>query len=194
MMKKTGAGILWFGIGVFVLGGGWMGVGGAAFAQGPAEIPPVAAAAEPPATPAPEETPAIPAAAEYEYTYQKKLADLNEADVAELRQQLAEVEAQIDDADIATANAQIQTARDQAAANSPEVKALRAQIARLQDEIRLAIDRDATVMTASAGANRTHMEFMDRLNFRTGLLRLIAEKERQSKWTEPTPVPEEKTP
>ena len=157
-------------------------------------VPPVAAAAETPATPAPEETPAIPAAAEYEYTYQKKLADLNEADVAELRQQLAEVEAQIDDVDIATANAQIQTARDQAAANSPEVKALRAQIARLQDEIRLAIDRDATVMTASAGANRTHMEFMDRLNFRTGLLRLIAEKERQSKWTEPTPVPEEKTP
>lgn len=194
MMKKTGAGILSFALGVFILGGCWMGVGGLAFAQGPAEIPPVAAAEEPTATPAPEETPAIPAAAEYEYTYQKKLADLNEADVAELRKQLEEVEAQIDDADIATANALIQTARDQAAANSPEVKALRAQIARLQEEIRMAIDRDATVMTASAGANRTHMEFMDRLNFRTGLLRLIAEKERQSKWTEPTPVPEENTP
>lgn len=193
MMKKTGAGILWFGIGVFVLGGGWMGVGGSALAQGPSEIPP-AAAAESPATPAPEETPAIPAAAEYEYTYPKKLADLNEADVAELRRQLAEVETQIDDVDVATANALIQTARDQAAANSAEVKALRAQIARLQEEIRLAIDRDAAVVAASAGANRTHLEFMDRLNFRTGLLRLIAEKERQSKWTEPTPVPEEKTP
>ena len=194
MMKKAGAGILCFGLGVFVLGGCWMGVGGSALAQGPSEIPPVVAA-EPSATPAPEVAPAVPVAApDFEYTYPKKLAELNEADVSELRKKLAEVETQIDDVDIATANAQIQTAREQAAANSAEVKELRAQIARLQEEIQQAIDRDSAVVAASASANRTHLEFMDRLNFRTGLLRLIAEKERQSKWTEPTPVPEENTP
>ena len=171
-----------------------MGVGGSAFAQGPSEIPPVAAAEEPTVTPATEETPAIPVAAEYEYTYQKKLADLNEADVPELRKQLEEVEAGIDEVDVAASNAQIQTAREQAATQSKEIKALQDQIARLHEEIRQAVDRDPAVAAATASANRTHMEFMDRLNFRTGLLRLIAEKERQSKWTEPEPTTEEKTP
>ena len=194
MMRKTGAGILWFGLGVFVLGGCWMGVGGSALAQGPSEIPPVAAADETAATPAPEAAPAIPAAPDYEYTYPKKLAELNAADVSELRKKLEEVEAEIDDVDIAASNAQIQAARTQAESDSPEVKALRAQIARLQEEIGQTIDRDPAVAAAAAGANRTHLEFMDRLNVRTGLLRLIAEKERQSKWTEPQPVPEENTP
>ena len=198
MMKKAGAGWFVFVVGAFLLGGWTLGGGGTAFAQEAIETPAaesaVAAPAETPAEAAPE-APAMPgSAAGYEYTYPKKLAELNTADVFELRKKLEKVEAGINDVDIATSNAQVEAAREQAEANSPEVKALQAQITRLHEEIRLAVDRDPAVVAASAGANQTHMEFMDQLNFRTGLLRLIAEKERQNKWTEPESAPEEKTP
>ncbi len=195
MMKKTGAGILSFAVGVFVLGGGFAGVGGTAYAQAaPAEMPLPSVPAESSAVAAPEAPAEVVPAPAYEYTYSEKLTELAAADVAELRQRLAEVEAQIDEVNIAESNARVQAAREQAQAGSKEVKEIQAQIARLHAEMRQAVDRDPAVVAAAAAADRTHMELMDRLNFRTGLLRLIAEKERQSKWTEPVPAPEENTP
>lgn len=128
-----------------------------------------------------------------EYTYQKKLAELRTADVEVLRQALAEVEAGLDgeDVDIGATSAQVKAAREQAEANSEEVKKLRMQITRLYEEIRLAVDRDPAVVGAKAAADKTHMQLMDRLNFRTGLMQLIADKERQSKWTVSVPTVQE---
>ena len=195
MMKKASAGILSFAVGVSVFLGGWMGVGGNVHAQrAPAEIPPPPAAAEAPAATAPE-APADPTpAAAPEFTYPEKLAALAGADVSELRKRLEEVETQIDEVNIAESNARVQAAREQAQTGSKEVKEIQAQIARLHAELRQAVDRNPAVVAAVAEADRTHEQLMDRLNFRTGLLRLIAEKERQSKWTEPTTAPQENNP
>lgn len=185
-MRKTSAGVLWFCASIFLAGAGWAeeGVetsessGGAAAVAAPASVP------------APGTT--LPPG--FEYTYPKRLAELNTADVAQLRNELEAAEAKLDEVDISAANAQVQAVRDQAQTDSAEVKALQAQITKLYEEISLAIDRDPAVIAAATAANQAHFELMDRLNFRSGLLKLIAEKERQGNWTEPEPAPEEKTP
>ena len=134
------------------------------------------------------------ATAEYESTYQQKLADLRSSGLEELRRELAEVEARIDENDIAGSNADLKAVREQVEANSEAVQALRKQITALNDEIRQAVERDPAMVAAVAGANRTHMQFMDQLNLRTGLLKLIAEKERQAGWPEATSGAEENAP
>lgn len=189
-MRKTGAGVLWSGLGNILLGLGLAIAVGEAGAQAPAETE-----SEVPAATVPAETPApAVAAAPLDYTYPKRLAELRTASLEQLRQELADTEAKLDEVDIAAANAKIQAARDQAQADSAEVKALQKQIADLYEQISQAIDRDPAVAAAAADANRTHVELMDRLNLRTGLLKLIAEKERQGQWTEPESVPQENTP
>jgi hypothetical protein len=190
MTNKTGAGLLRSGVGNFLLGlvlasGGWD-----AEAQEPATVPAEPAAVAASAGTAESAAPAAP----LEYTYPKRLAELKMADVEQLRQELADTEAKLDEVDIGAANARVQAARDQAQAGSAEVKALQAQITALYEQISQAIDRDPAVVAAAADANRTHVELMDRLNLRTGLLKLIAEKERQSQWTEPASAPQENTP
>ena len=134
------------------------------------------------------------ATAEYESTYQQKLADLRSSGLEELRRELAEVEARIDENDIAGSNAELKTVRDQVEANSEAVKALQGKITALNEEIRLAVDRDPAMVAAVANANRVHLQFMDQLNLRTGVLKLIAEKERQAGWPEPAPATEENAP
>lgn len=190
MMKKTGAGLLRSGLGNILLGmvlasGGWD-----AGAQEPAAVPAeTAAVAAPVGAP-----PAAPDAPGFEYTFPQRLAELKTADVEQLRSELNDVESKLDEVDIGAAGARVQAARDQAQTNSADVKALQAQITKLYEEISQTIDRDPAVVAAAAAANQTHFELMDRLNYRSGLMKLIAEKERQGEWTEPEAAPEEKTP
>ena len=171
MMRKASAGVLCFVVGLWMAGSVWAGEEGAA------------APAEPAAT-----------TADYEYTYPQKLADFRSAGLEDLRRELAEVEARIDENDIAGSNADLKAVREQVEANSEAVQALRKQITVLNEEIRQAIERDPAMIAAVAGANRTHMQFMDQLNLRTGLLKLIAEKERQAGWPEPAVGAEENAP
>jgi|GEM_PF-5200500 cell division protein FtsB len=175
MMKKAGAGAFCFVVGLWLAGSVWAGEEGAAAAT---------VAAPGMATAAPD----------HEYDYPRKLAELKSAPLEELRRELAEVEARIDDNDIAGSNADLKAVREQVEANSAAVQALRKQITALNEEIRLAIERDPAMVAAAASANRSHLQFMDQLNLRTGLLRLIAEKERQAGWPEPVSGAEENVP
>ncbi len=192
-MKQADAGVLWFCVGVFILGfcgTGWSaeGVGGEGEVAAGASSVAVSAAAEPEGTTVPADAGADG------FTYQKKLAALSSASLDQLRKELQDAESTLGAADVSTANAAAQAAREQAMDRSEEVKALQAQIAQLHEEIEQAIGRDAAVVAAEAAAGRAHMALMDQLNFRSGLLKMIAEKERQGKWVDPEPLAEEKTP
>lgn len=188
MMRKASAGVLCFVAVLWWAGSAWAGEEGAAAAPEVTSEPAVeAAAADVPATVEATTT-------DYEYTYSRKLADLRSAGLDDLRRELAEVEARIDENDIAGSNADLKAVREQVEANSEAVQALRKQISALNEEIRQAIERDPAMVAAVAGANRTHMQFMDQLNLRTGLLKLIAEKERQAGWPEPAVGAEENAP
>ena len=186
MMRKASAGALCIVVGLWVAGSVWAGEEGAVEAAAQPAVETVADA-----VPAPGMKASAP---EYEYTYPRKLEELRSANLDELRQALAEVEARIDENDIAGSNAELKTVRDQVEANSEAVKALQGKITALNEEIRLAVDRDPAMVAAVANANRVHLQFMDQLNLRTGVLKLIAEKERQAGWPEPAPATEENAP
>jgi len=174
-MKKAGAGLLRSIMSLVLIGGFWMSGDMRAFGEDGVV-----------------ESTAPTNAAKLAYTYPARLAKLQTADLEQLREKLAVTEVALDEVDVAAFNAPIQVARDNARTHSPEVLAIEAKIVALNDEFKWAINRDPGVVAAEAEANRSHMEFMDTLHFRTGLLKLIAEKERQGNWEVPMPVMEEK--
>lgn len=179
-MKKTDAGILWFGLGVFLIGVGWTGRGTDAFALEPPMAPEaresVAPAAAESTAPAATESiaesaPRLPAS--------KRLETLESADLAELKaaQEDCLKAAAVLTEKVPELREQMRAAYEDARKNSPEIKALQQQIRDLEAKMEQALQETPAVKEKMQAIEQAQQDVMAELQLRTRLAGMIAAKE-----------------
>ena len=184
MMKKTGAGILWFGLGIFVLGGGWMGVGGSALAQDIAQASEIAtgALAVPTSTDVPASDAVVDSAAVVDLASlpppSERLEALKTADLAALKAAREDCiqAAQAYSEKIPELRRQIQAAYEDARLNSPEAQALRQQIAELEAKLAQTLRDAPAVREKQLAIGQAEQDMLAELQLRTTLGGMIAQK------------------
>ena len=183
MMKKAGAGILWFGMGAFVL------LGGAAFAQDAQEAPPPAASEPAPAAPA-----ASPALAFSNANAQAaaRLEGLKELELDELKGMLKQLNDSLPALGKKSSDlsAELREARDKADREAAEIRELYKEIAALQAKIAAVTDTLPGVREKLEAYNAAQAAMFGEMQFRTKLMGLIRQKENAGA----PPVAAEKTP
>ena len=184
MMKKTGAGVLWFGVGVFVLGGCWMGVGGAALAQDVAQSPKVAPStmAAPILPDVPESDTVVDSATAEDLAPlpppSERLEALKTADLATLKAAREDCikAAQAYSEKIPELRQQAQAAYEEARLNSPEAQALRQQIADLEAKLAQTLRDAPAVREKQLAIGQAEQDMLAELQLRTTLGGMIAQK------------------
>lgn len=184
MMKKTGAGILSFALGVFVLGGGLTGGGGATLAQDVVKAPEVATEAV--AIPTTPDVPASDAVAVPESTAisaplpppSERLEALKTADLATLKAAREDCiqAAQAYSEKIPELQRQVQAAYEDARLNSPEAQALRQQIAELEAKLAQTLRDAPAVKEKQLAIGQAEQDMLAELQLRTTLGGMIAQK------------------
>ena len=167
MMKKTGAGILSFALGVFILGG-------TVSAQEVAAIPVVEETTAD--VSAPEKTP------EYISPQEKasaRLAEIQDLPIDELKEKLAATEAALPALNqrLGDLVRVTQETRETAAANSAEIKELYLQIRALHERIAALTETLPEVKEKAAEQALARSELLGEMDFRTRLTGLIRQKE-----------------
>lgn len=184
MMKKAGAGILWFGMGAFVL------FGGAAFAQEALEAP--AAAASEPAPAATAASAASPSFAEANAQAAARMESLQELELDELKGMLKQLNDSLPALGKKSSelSAELREARNKADREAEEVRALYKQIAEIQAQIAAVTDTLPGVREKLEAYNAAQATMFGEMQFRTKLMGLIRQKEQTGAAT----VSAEKTP
>lgn len=187
-MKKTDAGILWFGLGVFLIGVGWTGRGTEAFAlelpMAPEARESVAPAAAESAAPAATESTA-PAAAESiaesapRLPAGERLEALKSADLAELKAAQEDcLKAAVELTEkVPELREQMRAAYEDARKNSPEIKALQQQIRDVEAKMEQTLRETPAVKEKMQAIEQAQADMMAELQLRTRLAGMIAAKE-----------------
>lgn len=179
MMKKAGAGWFVFVAGAFLLAGGMLGAGGAAFAQEAIDAPAAESAAAAPAeTPAEEPAPSVPFL-EANQKAAARLESVQDKTLAELKELLAQSETSLPAMGKASTekNNELRDARIAADREAPEIRALYKQIEELQGKIAAVTDTLPGVKEKLDAYNASQSALFEEMQFRTKLMGLIRQRE-----------------